>query len=280
MATQTPIKYLVTDDAISFYRPSDRSVRFVNRQTQRLTYDILRDSLVTSGNIEVLEQHFNPKNYYLNSVKAGKDIFGIKERLDSLTNSGMPTAPFEKFVSRLSDSFFSEERNIQFIARVGTVDAPLTLDGDVVLYQRASWISQDITTNWSNSSTFTSGNVISGERNQTVGEFNWVMNTCPDAGSVFEVLVQPEHIVTQTNSSWSVSQLTQLSKLSEEVFVRDRAETAVVSFNTNCASASGNAIRLPYSPATMSHYVSMLFADKAEAMNNVVPVVVEQVGSC
>jgi hypothetical protein len=192
----------------------------------------------------------------------------------------MPTAPFERFVSRLSDSFFNNERNIEFIARVGTVNAPLTLDGDVVLYQRASWIRHDIATNWSNSSTFTSGNVIKGERNQTVGEFNWVMGCCPDAGSVFEVLVQPEHIITQNNSSWSVSQLTQLSKLSENIFVRGRSKTAVVSFNTNCANASGNAIRLPYSPATMSHYVSMLFADKAEALNNVVPVTVERVGSC
>jgi hypothetical protein len=274
------VKYLVTDEAISFYRESDKSVRFVNKDSNGMVYELLRDCLLTKGTLDILEQDLNLKDCYLSFVKDNKNLFGIGDRLQSLKDSGMPTQPFERFVSRLPESFFQQERNVQFLSRVGTVDAPLTLNGDVVMYQRASWLNDRDITNWSSSDSFTSGNVVSSDV-LTVGEFNWVMGSCPDAGPVFEVLVQPQHILNVGHSGgWLVQQLTQLSKLSEYLFVKDRSETAVVSFNTNCSNSSGNAIRLPYSAATMSSYVSMLFADKAEALNNVVPVKVAHVGSC
>lgn len=242
----TTIKYLIEDDRIVFY--ANNEIRVASSNDFWL-FEPLKDAL-QNGNYEGLE--FNPKDYLIEAVEQRKDIFGIKQRLEELEALEMPTEPFMNFISRLNEENIKELTGL--ISKAGTTEAPLTWDGDIVLYQRASWLE----TNWVDEKNFNPGNIVQGK--SIVGEFTQTMRQCPDTGNAYEVVVRPENIVSVHNSNmFYVNDVMQLSKLGEYVKKEQQSEAPVVQYITQCIGEANAVFRVPYSADTAAAYVASLF---------------------
>lgn len=243
----TEIKYLIDQDRITFYRENQISV--VEKGSAFQMYESIKEALV--NNQETL--YFNPKQFLLEAFDQRKDMFGIADRIKQIEEAGMPTEPYRAFVSRLSDSVFKGHGGSDLIEtlmqKIGTVEAPLTWNGDIVLYQRSAWTKGEIIS-WAEDESFTPFNVISG-KTQRAGEFSYSMRACPDTGCAYEVVVQPQHIKEINNYGlWTVSQVMQLAQLGKEMTTMQRSESPIVRYETKCVGDSNIVMRLPYSPQT------------------------------
>ena len=242
----TTIKYLIEDDRIVFFNAGEIRVASSN---DFWVFEPLKNAL-QNGNYAGFE--FSPKDYLIEAVEQRKDIFGIKQRLEELESSEMPTEPFLNFISRLNEENIKELAPL--ISKVGTTEAPLTWDGDVVLYQRAAWLDS----NWVDETNFAPGNVVQGT--SVVGEFTNIMRQCPDTGNAYEVVVRPENILSQRDSNTLyVSDVMQLSQLGERVKKDQRSESPVVQYVTQCIGEANAVFRVPYSADTAAAYVASLF---------------------
>lgn len=244
----TAIKFLIDDERVTFLK--DKEISVAERQSQPWLYESLKESLPTTG--EALA--FNPKEFLIDAFEKRKDMFGIANRIKAIEKAGMPTEPYIAFISRLNEDLLTGTQNSidtieTLIKKVGTVEAPLTWNGDLVLYQRSAWT--DSKTYWANDNEFKPFNELTG--NLVAGEFSYAMNVCPDTGCAFEVVVQPQHIQKMSSRStglWHVSKVMQLAKLGREMTTMQRSESPIVRYENKCIGDETIAMRLPYNPIT------------------------------
>jgi hypothetical protein len=263
---QSSIKYLITDSQITFFKENQVKSVYKESGLNELVFNVLKDCLQSGNLIEIDDS----KEYYLEQLRQKPGLIkSVQKRVEELTTANLPTEPFFKFLNKCPDHLLSE---IEVLTKAGTVDMPLTWEGDVVLYQRASYMRNNNTySDWAGESSFRMGNVLEGE--QLVSSFDYIVSkTCCDAGPVFEVVVQPQHITSvNSNSSsfWTVNRLTQMTRLGIKPFRSSQADTGIVEFITNCVGSDKQAIRLPYNAGTASKMVNALFT---HSVNNIVPV--------
>lgn len=241
----TAINYLIDQERITFMR--DQEIRVVEKDSAFMLYDSLKTALVNNEST----LYFDPKEFLVDAFEQRKSMFGIAERLEQIEAAGMPIEPYMAFVNRLSPTIFAcnDTKLIEtLVQKIGTVEAPLTWDGDIVLYQRSAWANSN--TAWAeDSGTFTPFNVVTGDL--TAGEFSYTMGKCPDLGCAYEVTVQPNHVVNvQTNGVWKVSQVMQLAQLGKEMTTLQRSESPIIRYENKCIGDESIVMRLPYSPVT------------------------------
>lgn len=263
----TQVKYIIDDKQISFYQNNE--IKIITEQAW-FAFESLKQALISNGAIGSLM--LSAKACLEDLISQRSEKFGIKQRLEALEQANLPTEPFKNFVSRVGEDFLRQHP--EFIGKAGSVDAPLTWDGDLIMYQRAAWRDQNKLSNWANDEEFTAFKTLEGETR--VSEFNAALNVCADTGMVYEVIVQPEHLVGRSGvyqGLWTVSQVTQLAKLGLRP-VDKQADTGIVDVMTNCISEQGNAIRLPFNASTAAKLVGSLFDNQTQhsQVNNIVPV--------
>ena len=243
----TPINYVITDDAITFFR--DDQVKIVTRE-QSYLFPALQESLLSGLFSFDISQ--SPRELILQTIKNNRGLYELAERLEALESEGLPTEPFISFISRLDEETLIAGLNK--IKIVGTPELPLTWDGSVIAYQRASWVSYQTQEqrDWARAG-LRPFDVIEGAT-QTVGEFSWVQSQCPDTGMTFEVIVQPQHILefrpAVHRNTLRVSQVTMLARLGETIRDEQRAETSIVEVVSRSSEFGPLAVRLPYSAST------------------------------
>lgn len=243
----TAINYLIDEERVTFFK--EGQIQVTERKEKPWLYESLKEALPTGNELLV----FKPKDFLLQAFEQRKDCFGIAKRIKEIEAAGMPTEPYMSFISRLDDTLFTEESKTidiveALVSKVGTVEAPLTWDGDLVLYQRSAWTNSN--KSWADDSgDFKPFNVIEG--NIYAGEFTYTMKVCPDTGCAYEVIVQPQHIKSTANDGlWTLSQVMQLSKLGTQMSIGQRSKSPIVSYENKCVGDDTIAMRLPYNPVT------------------------------
>lgn len=247
----TPINYLIDEDRVTFYK--DSKIQVAERSVTPWLYDSFKEAL-PAGDTEL---SFNTKDIFINAVKNRKQMFGIAERVEALEAAGMPVDPYVSFISRLPEEVLVN--HTELISKVGTVDAPLTWTGDLVLYQRSAWTQGEVTSWADDESTFTPFNVVKSDKHLRAGEFSYAMNVCPDTGCAYEVVVQPEHIISGSSGLWTVSQVMQLAQLGREMTTMQQSESPIVRYENKCIGDSNIAMRLPYNPVTAATVAEFMF---------------------
>ncbi len=245
----TAINYLIDEDRITFMR--DQEISIVEKNTTFMLYDSLKTALVNNEST----LYFDPKEWLVEAFEQRKNMFGIAERLEQIEAAGMPIEPYMAFINRLSPTVFagSDTTLIEtLVQKIGTVEAPLTWDGDIVLYQRSAWANSN--TAWASSGgEFTPFNIVTaGATGELVaGEFSYTMGKCPDLGCAYEVTVQPNHVLNVNSVGvWKVSQVMQLAQLGKEMTTLQQSESPIVRYENKCIGDESIVMRLPYSPVT------------------------------
>lgn len=241
------INYLIDEERITFFK--NKQIQVAERRVNPWLYESLKEALPAGKDAIV----FSPQQYLAQAFEERKNVFGIGERIKAIEAAGMPIEPYIAFISRLnSECIVGRPDSAQIaetiISKIGTIEAPLTWDGNLVLYQRSAWTNRN--SHWAGTNKeFKPFNTIIGKL--YAGEFTYTMQKCPDVGCAYEVVVQPEHIKNiNDNGLWEVSQVMQLAELGREMTSMQQAEAPVVRYENKCVGDSNIAIRLPYNPAT------------------------------
>jgi hypothetical protein len=261
------LKYVIQPDSISFYDTDKQKTSIVYKGAHNIIYDVLELGL-RENDIELVytSQYAKPTEAVLNKLfQSGKDAYGLRERYEALVSEGLPTKALLNFASRAPMELLQNQSLMQ---RVGTVDMPLTWEGDLVLYQRASWLQSTnertpsfdsfrSSTKWVDS--FTPFAIIEGEGN-LASDFDWAMNQCPDTGTTYEVVVQPQPIVSMSYNRqrlYNVNRLTQLSDLGRHIKASQKSTVGVVEITSEITDLGGIiAVRQPFNTLTLSNYIS------------------------
>lgn len=267
------IKYLITDNQISFYK--NEEVRVINKSSNLngILYSQLKECLPNNNVIDIPVTSEEKVNFLLQNLEK---IPTVKDRMGELTSAGLPTEPFVNFLKKCPKELIEK---VEVLALAGTTSMPLTWDGNVVLYQRASYMQGETLKSWAGDN-FAMGHEVN--KMSYVSDFESIVNgTCPDAGPVFEVVVQPQDIVEVRNKGkWTVQRLIQMSALGLHPAENTKADTAIVEFVTNCVGDGKQAIRIPYNAGTAAKMVNAMFDTPVSASSNQIVPVRTQLVSC
>ena len=261
------MRYIASKKLITYY--DGRKVSFLSAESNSYYNLVLehlrkeRDNLLgvteaaQKGDVAVLvnslaEEGFQEKEgrYFL----AGEEIpEEIAKKVLELRGKELPYQPLLNFWEKAKSGGLVSQVIAQKIASlVGTRDIPLTWDGNLIMYMRSSWVKQAQTTKWAN--------YLPEERVRAeaiCGGFNWVSSACPDAGLMFEVQVNPIHILNvNANSSFTVKEMTFIGE------VKGRATDSSLYFLETKTNTLGEKIvvRAPYSPESLRAYLTTLVA--------------------
>ena len=207
----------------------------------------------------------------------GKFYFGdepipnsVGKRIKELEEQNLPFQPLINFWLKLRNHPDGEVRE-KLGESAGRPGIPLTWDGDLIFYTRASWVPpstdiEEITSlayldklklsDWSGAE-FTPGKTMVSSTLLKCGDFNWITEVCPDAGVIYDVQVSPLHVVNSDRNGMEleVSQFTYLSELEEQSVLTDKIFFVKVETNT---FGERLVVRKPYSPESLREYLSSL----------------------
>lgn len=201
----------------------------------------------------------------------------IGKRVKQLQDEGIPYQPLVNFWNKLK-SHPDEAVRIGLADRAGSQTIPLTWDGDLVLYTRASWLPSTLEETFDranplafipSSDTDWSGNFEPGKLVQSsdssflpCGDFDWINGACPDQGAIYDIQVQPCHVVSleQTtryarSANLAVSQFRYLSQLQERSSVPEKV--CFINVETNNLGER-LVVRRPYSDESLRAYLTTL----------------------
>ena len=266
------LKYLINDQTLSFFY-QDRVCTVHKKET--LLFDTLK-RLLLENEVGALTANLNKntKVYLEEAMRNKEDVLniGISKRVKEIEASGMPIDPYLRFIQRCPTEVLLRDPYI--ITQVGTVDLPLTWDGDIIGYQRAAWIRKDKSQMfWVNDQNFTPFQEVVSDSPQQVGNFYWIQNVCSDAGMTYEALVKPENIQTvsitdqetYTQRCLQTKKVTLLSRLKEVTLSSHLSTTPIVEITTANSDLGPIAIRLPYNASTAAKMLEHLFNNSVSA---------------
>lgn len=279
------MKYLISDNLITV---------FSNGQTHLISnlgnsyFDLIKSKLLS--NQEFSESWISTDNYLQETTggafryQSGEYFYNdeviptsIGARVRKLQDDGIPYQPLVNFWNKLK-SHPDEDVRVGLAERAGSQTIPLTWDGDLVLYTRASWLPSTLEetfdranplafrpsrdTDWSGN--FEPGKLVqsSGDSFLPCGDFDWINGACPDQGAIYDIQVQPCHVVSleQTvryarSANLAVSQFRYLSQLRERSSVPEKV--CFINVETNNLGER-LVVRRPYSDESLRAYLTTL----------------------
>lgn len=236
----------------------------LEKKTLRLLGDSTDSNMMVSNFIQnytdLLE---NKENALFNFVQSYVTL---------LDNNSLPTRPIELLVSKLENANMSKIEKLEILACVKNFNIPVTWTGDLVIYSRSSYTknhgSNEIIGDF-NSAPFVNGKTyyFDPHKPACAGNLDWVYKMCPDAGSILELVVKVEDIVsTNTKSEKSVElkikEFTYLTSL-KETFIKEEGSRTPIVMISNKTEFLGNSflIRQPYNATTLVNYITTKKAD-------------------
>jgi hypothetical protein len=197
-------------------------------KTRELLYTELTGGLVVDGKID---GQTCPEALYL--------------RLVDLINQRLPYAPLLKLWANLeANPNLDPEARSQILTVAGTLVAPISWQGDLVLYARPNMLRHNI----SRLSEFLDVNskdpATPSARTYRLSTLSYVAALCRDVGTMSDYLVKAGEIVSYQDLQFTVSKLTKISDLAEQ-----HSETGSI-VQLQADSIGGTVIRQPFDPAT------------------------------
>lgn len=258
------MRYIASKKLITYY--DGRKVSFLSAESNSYYNLVLehlrkeRDNFLgvteaaQKGDIAVLVNSLAEEDFQFKEGKyflAGKEIpEEIAKKVLELKGKELPYQPLLNFWQKAKEGGLVSQLNPQQITSlVGTRDIPLTWDGNLIMYMRSSWVRQEQTTKWAN--------YLPEERVRAeaiCGGFNWVSSSCPDAGLMFEVQVNPVHILNVSQNTFTVKELTFIGE------VKGKVSNSSLYFLETKTNTLGEkmVVRAPYSPESLRAYLTTL----------------------
>lgn len=257
----TKTKYLIEESQITFYK--DGEIKYITEE-HPLTFLAVRDCLISNRDYD-LDNHIDIKSLLKRAINSKVTALGIKEKLDYLESMNLPTQPLLSFIDKAPIEVLNDT---DIIKTVGTLNVPLTWEGNIVLYTRASWIPHSNTlTDWF-SKQFSPNKVLVAVQDQpiTAGGFYWTMGVCPDTGLAYEVEVEPEHIMSiKAGEPSKLKQVKCISCLGESFNVDSQSSSPLVEFETQCNNLGEDyVVRRPYDISTAARLVASMYRDNLD----------------
>jgi hypothetical protein len=272
------MQYIVDDKHITIHK--DGKSHLISKESNSY-FDLVRNTLLNQGtaNSNLLTWGgqlseatagaftYNQGKFYFEDEVVPKSI---AERIKELKEQNLPFQPLINFWLKLR-SHQDESIKEKLGESAGRPGVPLTWDGDLVLYTRASWVPpsagiEEITSlaylnkmklsDWSGGE-FSPGKTMLSSKPMTCGDFNWITQVCPDAGVIYDIQVNPLHVVNliRNGMELKVSQFTYLSQLEEKSVLTDKIFFVKIETNT---FGERLVVRKPYSPESLRGYLSSL----------------------
>jgi hypothetical protein len=272
------MQYIIDDNHITIYKEGKSHLISKNSNSY---FDLIKSTLLKEGSLnsnllslggqisEATAEDFTycqGKFYYQDQpipMSVGKNIKELEEQ-------NLPFQPLINFWLKLRNHPDSDikEKLGELAGRPGV---PLTWDGDLIFYTRASWVPpsadiEEITSlkyldklklsDWSGDE-FSPGKTMASSRPLVCGDFNWITQVCPDAGVIYDIQVNPIHVISsfRYGMDLKVSQFTYLSQLEEKSTLSDKIFFVKVETNT---FGERLVVRKPYSPESLRNYLSTL----------------------
>jgi len=221
---------------------------------------------------ELVLPNLKRKNDCLNSLISALGLtkddllnYYMVSYIEVLQNQDLPTLPLESLISKTLESNLPAVQKIEILTAVETCQIPITWDGDLVFYSRASFTNKHGSTKpvgVFNNAPFENGKsyLFDESHPALAGNLNWVYKMCPDTGVIQELVVKVNNIVdfslSETVFSCRLKEFEYLTVLNEKFHLQKDSKTPVVIINSK-ADSLGNEfkIRQPYSPSTLANYL-------------------------
>lgn len=202
--------------------------------------------------------------------------------VEVLQDQELPTQPLESLISKLLTTNLPSSQKLEILTAVDTCQIPITWDGDLVFYSRASFINKEVF----NNAPFENGkSYYFNESNPAIaGNLSWVYNICQDTGVIQELVVGVNNIVdfslSGTIFKCKLKEFQYLTVLSEDFrFEQEDSKTPVVIINNRTDSLGKEfKIRQPYSPSTLVNYLYGAYGNKT--LKEAPAVVLKSTSSC
>lgn len=272
------MQYIVDDKHITIHK--DGSSHLISRESNSY-FDLIKTTLLKQGtansNLLTWGGQLSEATAGAFTYNQGKFYFGdeaipksVGERIKELEEQNLPFQPLINFWLKLREHPDQEIRE-KLGESAGRPGVPLTWDGDMVCYTRANWVPasadiEEITSlayldklrlsDWSGGE-FTPGKTMVSSTSLKCGDFNWIAEVCPDCGVIYDVQVNPLHVVSSIRNGMelNVSQFTYLSQLEENSALTDKIFFVKVETNT---FGERLVVRKPYSPESLRGYLATL----------------------
>jgi hypothetical protein len=272
------MQYIIDDKHITIHK--DGKTHLISKDSNSY-FDFIKSTLLKAGtaNTNLLSWggqikqatagafNYNKGKFYYEDEPVPKSV---GERIKELEDQNLPFQPLINFWLKLKDHPDREIRE-KLGQSAGRPGIPLTWDGDLILYTRASWVppsadKEEITSltnlnrftrlDWS-SNKFTPGKTMVSSTALICGDFTWITEVCPDAGVIYDIQVNPLHVVKSSplGGKLEVSQFTYLSQLEEHSALTDKIFFVKVETNT---FGKQLVVRKPYSPESLREYLANL----------------------
>jgi len=259
------MKYVISDDLISLNFSG--KTHLISKGANSY-FDIIKDSLLKESSIKDSWLDFGESirevtgglfsweggQYYYDNESIPNSI---GKRLNELIALNLPIQPLVNFWQKVREH--PDKGMIDtFCTIAGCKDIPLSWEGDLIMYTRASWVKRSLkpigfkyeeVEAWS--SNFEPGKVVKG-LNLKVGSFGWANGQCPDAGNLYDVQVNPVHVIQTSINPIIVSEFKYISHVREH----SNAPEKVCFIETQTNSLGEQLIvRQPYSAESLKAYL-------------------------
>ena len=240
---------------------------------------------------ELVLPNLKRKNDCLNNLISALNLtkddlldYYMTSYVEALQDQELPTQPLETLISKILESNLSNVQKVEILAAVETCQIPITWDGDLVFYSRASFtkkVGSKTPEGVFNNAPFQNGkSYFFDESNPAVaGNLDWVYKMCPDTGRIQELVVKVNNIVdfslSKTVFNCRVNEFEYLTVLDEKF--NSKAPVVIIDRKVDFLGNEFK-IRQPYSPSTLANY---LYGVKGKTLQEAPPVVVSSVSvSC
>ena len=264
------MRYIASARLISYFNDQTKTVSFLSAKTNSY-FQIVREHLrknlncneVTAaaieGDVALLVNSLGDKDlvyqdgkYFLFEEEIPE---GIAKKVLDLRHQKLPYQPLLNYWRKAKQGgLVSQVLCSEIATSVGTREIPLTWDGNLILYMRSSWVKPNEETPWVQN--YEPGQKVNQEA--ICGGFTWVSSTCPDAGLMFEVQVNPTCLrpvyEIGVSSSFKATAMTFIGEVKGNI-----AESGLFFLETKTNTLGDKiVVRAPYSPESFRAYLTTL----------------------
>jgi hypothetical protein len=247
--------YIKTENFITFF-PGGNSVVI---PSSSYYFDLMTD--------EILEQAGPLKNVselpsLIHKLETAKETDFLNVTLDKMKSMSLSGLPLITFWNKLQQNIKPSEDRFALLKAVASGDLVITWTGDLILNSRASFLPKDSASPQVMNAVYTPNKTFNNLSKPAIGGLiEWAANHCPDAGAIYELLVQVQHLQlpiigkqnSLSNSMLYFTEFTYLDKL--EVYGRGVEKVEVT---TNNSKYGPLVIRKPHSLQAINEYLKTL----------------------
>lgn len=170
--------------------------------------------------------------------------------IQDLTKRNLPADPVLLFWEKAQQTLKASEILTLFTSQP---KIELTWTGDLVMYARTSWLEPQ-TLSWDSDwiSNFVPLEQVRTTKPVRLGTFEWVTQTCPDAGVMYEMAVDPQYITEVNKMTIKTTQYQSISQLNER---RQEGNGLLLLSRELNQYGQYVLVREPYSPEAARRYV-------------------------